>query len=73
MSRYGANRFTAPESGEIGVLYRNSTQTYRGALGHDRGRSISMTASFVVRRDSGGGRTKGLNGATVCVAQGDPW
>jgi len=40
------NRFTALQSGEIDVLYRNSTQTYLRASPSacGRGRSTSMTA-----------------------------
>jgi len=67
------NRFTALQSGEIDVLYRNSTQTYlRGvALGLRQGPvNFYDGQGFVVRRDSGVKDLKGLNGATVCVAQG---
>jgi general L-amino acid transport system substrate-binding protein len=67
------NRFTALQSGEIDVLYRNSTQTYlRGVtLGLRQGPVIFYDGQgFVVRRDSGVKDLKGLNGATVCVAQG---
>ena len=39
------NRFTALQSGEIDVLYRNSTQTCAASRSAcDRGRSISTTA-----------------------------
>lgn len=67
------NRFTALQSGEIDVLYRNSTQTFL------RGNTIGLTQGpinfydgqgFAVRRDSGVEKVAGLNGATVCVAQG---
>src|SRR6201746_2758025 len=67
------NRFTALQSGEIDVLYRNSTQTFlRGAtLGLRQGPvNFYDGQGFVVRRDSGVKDLKGLNGATVCVAQG---
>ena len=67
------NRFTALQSGEIDVLYRNSTQTYlRGVtLGLRQGPvNFYDGQGFVVRRDSGVKDLKALNGATVCVAQG---
>src|SRR5712672_4541794 len=67
------NRFTALQSGEIDVLYRNSTQTFlRGVtLGLRQGPVTFYDGQgFVVRRDSGVKDLKGLNGATVCVAQG---
>ena len=67
------NRFTALQSGEIDVLYRNSTQTYlRGVtLGLRQGPvNFYDGQGFVVRSDSGVKDLKGLNGATVCVAQG---
>jgi general L-amino acid transport system substrate-binding protein len=67
------NRFTALQSGEIDVLYRNSTQTYlRGAtLGLRQGPVYFYDGQgFVVRADAGVKDIKGLNGATVCVAQG---
>jgi general L-amino acid transport system substrate-binding protein len=65
------NRFT--QSGEIDVLYRNSTQTYlRGVtLGLRQGPvNFYDGQGFVVRADAGVKDIKGLNGATVCVAQG---
>src|SRR5258707_5444664 len=67
------NRFTALQSGEIDVLYRNATQTsLRGVtLGLRQGPvNFYDGQGFVVRRDSGVKDLKGLNGATVCVAQG---
>src|SRR3954451_9972261 len=67
------NRFTALQSGEVDVLYRNSTQTYlRGVtLGLRQGPGNFYDGQgFVVRRDSGVKDLKALNGATVCVAQG---
>src|SRR5438067_2663445 len=67
------NRFTALQSGEIDVLYRDSTRTYlRGvALGLGQGPvNFDDGQGFVVRADAGVKDLKGLNGATVCVAQG---
>src|SRR5437660_8544856 len=67
------NRFTALQSGEIDVLLRNSTQTYlRGVtLGLRQGPvNFYDGQGFVVKKDSGVKDLKGLNGATVCVAQG---
>src|SRR5215468_9922586 len=67
------NRFTALQSGEIDVLYRNSTQTFlRGvSLGLRQGPvNFYDGQGFVVKRDTGVKDLKGLNGATVCVAQG---
>src|SRR5256885_10802394 len=67
------NRFTALQSGEIDVLYRNSTETYlRGVtLGLRQGPvNFYDGQGFVVRAEAGGKVSKGLNGATVCVAQG---
>ena len=67
------NRFTALQSGEIDVLYRNSTQTYlRGVtLGLRQGPvNFYDGQGFVVKKDAGVTDLKGLNGATVCVAQG---
>jgi len=67
------NRFTALQSGEIDVLYRNSTQTFvRGVtLGLRQGPiNFYDGQGFVVRKDSGVKDLKSLNGATVCVAQG---
>src|SRR4051795_13425477 len=67
------NRFTALQSGEVDVLYRNSTQTYlRGVtLGLRQGPVNCYDGQgFVVRRDSVVKDLKALNGATICVAQG---
>src|ERR1700758_1782536 len=67
------NRFTALQSGEIDVLYRNSTQTYlRGVtLGLRQGPiNFYDGQGFVVKKDSGVKELKDLKGATVCVAQG---
>src|ERR1700749_2830903 len=67
------NRFTALQSGEIDVLYRNSTETFlRGTtLGLRQGPvNFYDGQGFVVKKDTGVKDLKGLNGATVCVAQG---
>jgi general L-amino acid transport system substrate-binding protein len=67
------NRFTALQSGEIDVLYRNSTQTFlRGTtLGLRQGPvNFYDGQGFVVKKDSGVKELKELKGATVCVAQG---
>src|SRR5215470_10797555 len=67
------NRFTALQSGEIDVLYRNSTQTFlRGVtLGLRQGPvNFYDGQGFVVKKDTGVKDLKALNGATVCVAQG---
>ena len=67
------NRFTALQSGEIDVLYRNSTETFlRGVtLGLRQGPvNFYDGQGFVVKKDTGVNDLKGLNGATVCVAQG---
>jgi general L-amino acid transport system substrate-binding protein len=67
------NRFTALQSGEIDVLLRNSTQTLVRAV------SIGLRIGpvnfydgqgFVVKRDTKVDKVEGLNGATICVAQG---
>ena len=67
------NRFTALQSGEIDVLYRNSTQTYlRGVtLGLRQGPvNFYDGQGFVVKKDLNVKDLKDLKGATVCVAQG---
>src|SRR5246127_1701947 len=67
------NRFTALQSGEIDVLYRNSTETFlRGVtLGLRQGPvNFYDGQGFVVKKDLGVKDLKSLNGATVCVAQG---
>src|SRR5436190_23955648 len=67
------NRFTALQSGEIDVLYRNSTQTFlRGVtLGLRQGPvNFYDGQGFLVKRDAGVKELKDLKGATVCVAQG---
>jgi general L-amino acid transport system substrate-binding protein len=67
------NRFTALQSGEIDVLLRNSTQTYLRAI--SLGLRIGPVnfydgQGFVVKKDTKVDKIAGLNGATVCVAQG---
>src|ERR1043166_8372791 len=67
------NRFTALQSGEIDVLYRNSTQTYlRGVTRGLRQGPVNFYdgQGFVVKKDLGVKELKDLKGATVCVAQG---
>jgi len=67
------NRFTALQSGEIDVLMRNSTQTYlRGvSIGLHQGPvNFYDGQGFAVRADSGVDKVQGLDGATICVAQG---
>src|SRR2546423_10423837 len=63
------NRFTALQSGEIAVLYRNSTQPFlRGAtLGLRQGPvNFYDGQGFVVKKDPGVKDPKGLKAATVC-------
>src|ERR1700736_1244984 len=67
------NRFTALQSGEIDVLMRNSTQTYLRAVSiglHIGPVNFYDGQGFAVKRDTGVQKVEGLNGATVCVAQG---
>src|SRR6201990_3114656 len=67
------NRFTALQSGEVDVLYRNSTQTYlRGTtLGLRQGPvNFYDGQGFVVKKDSGVKELKDLKGAPVSLAQG---
>src|SRR6201993_1590678 len=67
------NRFTALQSGEVDVLYRNSTQTFlRGTtLGLRQGPiNFYDGQGFVVKKDLGVKELKDLKGATICVAQG---
>src|SRR5882757_5657699 len=67
------NRFTALQSGEIDVLMRNSTQTYLRAVSiglHMGPVNFYDGQGFAVKKDSGVTKVAGLNGATVCVAQG---
>src|SRR5262245_24512958 len=67
------NRFTALQSGEIDVLYRNSTATFlRGVtLGLRQGPvNFYDGEGFVVKKDLGVKELRDLKGATICVAQG---
>src|SRR4029434_9974781 len=67
------NRFTALQSGEIDVLYRNSTQTYlRGVTLVLRQGPVNFYdgQGFVVKKDLGVKELKDLKGATVCGGQG---
>ncbi len=67
------NRFTALQSGEIDVLYRNSTVTFLRAvtLGlHIGPVNFYDGQGFAVRKDAKVDKVASLNGATVCVAQG---
>src|SRR4051794_17705543 len=69
------NRFTALQSGEVDVLYRNSTQTYlRGVtLGLRQGPGNFYDGQgVVVRRGSGGKGIKGPERAPHLVAPGAP-
>src|SRR5256714_10445733 len=62
------NRFTALQSGEIDVLYRNSTQPFlRGAtLGLRQGPvNFYDGQGFVVKKDAGVNDLKALNGAAI--------
>jgi len=66
-------RFAALQSGEIDVLYRNSTQTFlRGnTLGLRQGPvNFYDGQGFAIRRDANVQRVQQLDGATICVAQG---
>jgi general L-amino acid transport system substrate-binding protein len=67
------DRLTALQSGEIDVLSRTTTWT----LGRDSGFGLNFTAinyfdgqGFLVRKSTGVKEVKGLNGASICVAQG---
>src|ERR1043166_389460 len=67
------NRFTALQSGEVDVLYRNSTETFlRGTTRGLRQGPVNFYdgQGFVVKKDAGVKELKDLKGATVCVAQG---
>src|SRR5436305_10626624 len=66
------NRFTALQSGEIDVLYRNSTQTFlRGVtLGLRQGPvNFYDGQGFVVQKDAGVNDLKALNGSRICLPQ----
>src|SRR5947207_8442775 len=67
------NRFSALQSGEIDLLYCNSIQTYLRCvtLGLRQGPvNFYDGQGFVVRADAGVKDPQGLDGATICVAQG---
>jgi general L-amino acid transport system substrate-binding protein len=68
-----STRFTAVTSGEVDVLFRNSTQT----LSRDVTLGIRAVTpyfydghTFMVRKDSGISKATGLDGATICLLQG---
>jgi general L-amino acid transport system substrate-binding protein len=66
-------RFAALQSGEIDVLYRNSTQTFLRdtSIGLNQGPvNFYDGQGFAVRRDANVRRVQDLDGATICVAQG---
>ena len=66
-------RFTALQTGEIDVLFRNSTQTFLRdtSLGLHQGPvNFYDGQGFAVRRDANVQRVAQLDGATICVAQG---
>ena len=66
-------RFTALQTGEIDVLFRNSTQTYLrdASLGLNQGPvNFYDGQGFAVRRDASVSKVQELDGATICVAQG---
>ncbi len=66
-------RFTALQTGEIDVLFRNSTQTYARATGLGLAQgpvNFYDGQGFAVRRDANVRNIAGLDGATICVAQG---
>ncbi|WP_207540494.1 amino acid ABC transporter substrate-binding protein [Sabulicella rubraurantiaca] len=67
------NRFTALQAGEIDVLFRNSTQTFLrdASIGLNQGPvNFYDGQGFAVRRDANVRDVNGLDGASVCVAQG---
>jgi general L-amino acid transport system substrate-binding protein len=66
-------RFTALQTGEIDVLFRNSTQTFLrdASLGLNQGPvNFYDGQGFAVRRDANVSKVQELDGATICVAQG---
>ena len=66
-------RFTALQTGEIDVLFRNSTQTFLRdtSLGLNQGPvNFHDGQGFAVRRDAGVNRVQELDGASICLAQG---
>ena len=67
------NRFVALQSGEVDVLFRNSTQTFLrdATLGLSIGPvNFYDGQGFAVRRDANVRAVNDLDGASVCVAQG---
>ena len=66
-------RFTALQTGEIDVLYRNSTQTFLRdtSLGLNQGPVTFYDGQgFAVRRDANVTKVQELDGASICLAQG---
>src|SRR3712207_6420672 len=66
-------RFTALQTGEIDVLFRNSTQTFLrdASLGLNQGPvNFYDGQGFAVRRDANVRRVQELDGASICLAQG---
>ena len=66
-------RFTALQTGEIDVLYRNSTETFLRdtSLGLKQGPvNFYDGQGFAVRKDAGVEKVQQLDSATICVAQG---
>ena len=66
-------RFTALQTGEIDVLFRNSTQTFLRdtSLGLNQGPvNFYDGQGFAVRRDAKVNKVQELDGASICVAQG---
>jgi general L-amino acid transport system substrate-binding protein len=66
-------RFTALQTGEVDVLYRNSTQTFLrdNSIGLHQGPvNFYDGQGFMVRRDLDVQKVQQLDGATICVAQG---
>jgi len=66
-------RFTALQTGEIDVLFRNSTQTFLRdtSLGLNQGPvNFYDGQGFAIRRDANVSKVQELDGATICVAQG---
>ncbi len=67
------NRFTALQSGEVDLLFRNTTFTMSRdtKMGLDfLGVNYYDGQGFIVRRKSGVKSAKDLNGATICVQAG---
>ena len=68
-----AERFTALQSGEVDVLFRNTTWT----MSRDTQQGLAFTGvnyydgqGFMTRKETGVTSTTGLDGATVCVQSG---